>query len=159
MILDVGCGGGVYATVPRGDVNVSLDWPSRKIMNFVYADAQNLPFRDQSFSHVFAYNLLEHVPDPSRCIAEMMRVGQLVKIRQDGLFNLANYATPEHLWFQLPHLKFLPYPRTRIGILASKWLRTVLTRLIPSLPHHHQMSRIIGRFMPPNHQYQVILGN
>jgi SAM-dependent methyltransferase len=157
MILDVGCGGGVYATVPRGDVNLSMDWPNRKIQNFVFADAHNLPFRDNSFKSVVAFNILEHTKDPDRCIREMMRVAETAIIRQDGILNLANYATPEHLWFQLPRLRFLPYPRTRPGIILSKMLRFVLTVALPSLPRHHQLSRITGRFMPPNQQYETVL--
>jgi len=157
MILDVGCGGGVYATIPRGDVNLSMDWPDRKIPNFVYADAHNLPFRSNAFDNVIAFNILEHVQNPRKCLREMVRVGHEVTVRQDTWLNLANYSTPEHLWFQRRNLNFLPYPRTRIGIAISKLLRFTFTKGIPRLPRHHQLGRLLQPFLPPNQQYELVL--
>jgi SAM-dependent methyltransferase len=38
------------------------------------ADAHDLPFRDGYFDFVFAVAVLEHVADPTRCVAEIWRV-------------------------------------------------------------------------------------
>lgn len=151
MDLDVGSGGGPYDWHPRAEICLSYDLPVFKVKEQVIrGDAHNLPFHTKQFKTVYAYNLLEHVKNPMKVLRELLRVGYLVKLRQDSIFNIASYATPEHLWFQLPNLKFLPYPRTRIGIFISKMLRVLLTQAIPSLPRHHQLNRLI-----PRPQYDV----
>jgi len=41
---------------------------------YVVADATRLPFRDGAFSHTVSSEVLEHVPDDDRAVAEMVRV-------------------------------------------------------------------------------------
>lgn len=83
--LDVGCG--VY---PTGDVNCDLylndvghrvnytyspsELPAKAVKNFVLADAQHLPFKDNAFSEVNSDHLIEHVPDPFLMLRELVRV-------------------------------------------------------------------------------------
>ena len=80
--LDVGCGND-----PQGDVNVDLYMNQRspdtdvyinakKINNPIKADAQNLPFRYESFEIVYCRALLEHVLNPTRALKEMIRVAK-----------------------------------------------------------------------------------
>jgi demethylmenaquinone methyltransferase/2-methoxy-6-polyprenyl-1,4-benzoquinol methylase len=38
------------------------------------ADVMSLPYKDQSFDVVMAAHVLEHLPDPQRALAEMVRV-------------------------------------------------------------------------------------
>ena len=153
MNLDVGSGGGPYHWRPRAEVCASLDIPhGHREEMIVKSDAQRLPFRDKMFQTVFAFNLLEHVENPWEVLRELRRVGLLVHVRQDTMFNLASYATPEHLWFQLPGLHFLPYPRTRVGIALSLRLRRFILGL-----KVHPVRLVLGRFMSPHQQYDVIL--
>ena len=42
----------------------------------VQADAQALPFADQSFDYIICAHVLEHAEDPERMIRELMRVGR-----------------------------------------------------------------------------------
>src|SRR5262245_53539410 len=42
----------------------------------VQADAQALPFADQSFDYIIAAQVLEHVEDPEQMLRELMRVGR-----------------------------------------------------------------------------------
>lgn len=80
MILDVGCG-----SHPKGDVNVDamkdvpleyIEGISRNIRNFVLADTERLPFRENTFNVVYASHLLEHVSRPFAMLSELKRVSQ-----------------------------------------------------------------------------------
>jgi SAM-dependent methyltransferase len=131
-VLDVGIGTGQHGEfVPniRGNIEVDLYKPRKKIANFIQADGEYLPFRTHSISRCYAYNLLEHVQNPYSVLRELRRVSLTLFVRQDRWYNIGNYATPSHLYFQLSNLKFLPYPRTYIGILFGKWLEIAI-RLI-----------------------------
>ena len=70
MILDVGSG-----PHPMGDINVDLDL-NKKTEFFVRADAQFLPFKDETFNFVRASHLIEHVPNPLKLINELYRVSK-----------------------------------------------------------------------------------
>jgi len=82
--LDVGCGDN-----PLGDVNVDIyktsnpqirdqkkfyPMPYREIPNFIIADARYLPFPKGTFRKTFCYSVLEHVSDPFKVLAELLRV-------------------------------------------------------------------------------------
>jgi ubiquinone/menaquinone biosynthesis C-methylase UbiE len=84
--LDVGCG-----LRPTGDVNVDLyfgeytehiDALDKKLVvvsrvnNPVKADAHHLPFRDEVFEEVYSHHVLEHLDDPTKALAEMIRVAK-----------------------------------------------------------------------------------
>lgn len=150
MNLDVGSGAGPYDWRPRATVCLSFDVPKFHVsQDVIKGDAHHLPFRSKQFDTTFCFNVLEHVSNPHKVISELIRVSHRVIIRQDSIFNLANYATPEHLWFQLPNLHFLPYHRTSIGILFSKSLRFFL------LHFHYKL--LINFFLPPHQQYSLII--
>ena len=86
-ILDVGCRYGdlltrlnlVYGTSGVG-IDISIE--SLRIASghqleankYCGADADQLPFSDQSFDFVVSFDVLEHLPSPDRCIAEISRV-------------------------------------------------------------------------------------
>jgi SAM-dependent methyltransferase len=85
MNLDVGCGHS-----PKGDVNIDLhikatshrnrtveldeDLDTKKIPNFVKADANFLPFRPRMFKKVFMYEVLEHFDVPKQVLSEIRKV-------------------------------------------------------------------------------------
>jgi len=116
LILDVGCG-----VHPKGDVNCD----ARKlcgIKNYVRCDANYLPFKSQAFDVVCAFNLLEHVDEPSVVIAECCRVGRKTKFSVDSLLNPLNYLHPDHKWltFVVKHSIFF-LARPRLLSFFSKW--------------------------------------
>ena len=43
-------------------------------LEFLMADAQNLPFRDDWFDFCFSQNAFEHIPDPEMALREVVRV-------------------------------------------------------------------------------------
>ena len=125
-LLDVGCGEGVlvhrWAMRLGEDVRVvgidlqeeSLQaaWSARRAPNLEYrtVDAEGLPFAANEFDVASAIEVLEHVPQPERTLAEMARCARrhlLVSVPREPLWrglNLARGAyvrqlgdTPGHL--------------------------------------------------------------
>ena len=89
MKLDIGCGNN-----PKGDVNLDLSIGrnlhrdnvainTKEVPNFILADVNYLPFRDNSFSEICCYHVIEHRGvNPSRAVEEMIRVAtERVEIR------------------------------------------------------------------------------
>jgi SAM-dependent methyltransferase len=78
VLLDVGCGLRLYESIFVGSVSryIGLDWPSSAegARQDVSGDALHLPFADQSVDTVLATELMEHLPDPVRFLAEVDRV-------------------------------------------------------------------------------------
>jgi SAM-dependent methyltransferase len=85
--LEVGCGEGVIAermhrrwgevvALDLPDAGLRADWRERPGPRFLHASAHQLPFADNRFDVVVAAEVLEHLPDPERGLAEMARVGR-----------------------------------------------------------------------------------
>lgn len=96
-VLDMGCGGGrhAFAVLRRGARVVAFDADQGELdgvrlmadamaaegevpvgghLECVRGDALDLPFEDASFDRIIAAEVLEHIPDDSRAIAELVRV-------------------------------------------------------------------------------------
>lgn len=125
-ILDVGCGEGVLAqrwALAMGDggrvVGIDLEeeslqagWAEHAAPNLSYriVEASDLPFADGEFDMASAIEVLEHVPEPERTLAEMARCARehlLVSVPREPLWRAMNLArgaywpalgnTPGHL--------------------------------------------------------------
>ncbi len=117
-VLDVGCGEGVLTFewakqlgsrpvvgVDLPDPKLATEWRTRGRPNlkFVTARAETLPFGENEFDLVAAIEALEHIPDPERTVAEMVRVARrhlLVSVPREPLWralNLARGAYPREL--------------------------------------------------------------
>lgn len=87
-------------------------------LDFMLADALNLPFEDETFDVVVCSHVYEHVPDPRKMLGEIYRV-----LKSDGIcyFSAGNrlmWNEPHH---NLPLLSVLPRPLAHIYIrLAGK---------------------------------------
>jgi 2-polyprenyl-3-methyl-5-hydroxy-6-metoxy-1,4-benzoquinol methylase len=106
--LDVGCGEGVLterfaSRIGTGHVvGVDLDDPklreewarrARANLEFRTLDGGDLPFADDEFDIACAIEVLEHVPDPERTLAEMVRVARthvLVSVPREPLWRALN---------------------------------------------------------------------
>ena len=124
-LLDVGCGEGVLvhrwalAMPDRRLVGIDLEeesiqagWAERRAANLEYRTmpADELPFASGEFDLATAIEVLEHVPDPERTLAEMARCAErhlLVSVPREPLWRALNVArgayiaqlgnTPGHL--------------------------------------------------------------
>jgi ubiquinone/menaquinone biosynthesis C-methylase UbiE len=87
IILDAGCGTGLLLdhVAEKAETIVGLDI-SRKILllakersrkfanvHLIWADADNLPFNAEVFSHVFAMTLIQNLPNPAKTLNEIKR--------------------------------------------------------------------------------------
>jgi SAM-dependent methyltransferase len=63
------------------------NWLRSQGLTVCVADAQQLPFADDSFDVVISYDVLHHVSDPYRMASEMLRVsrGRLLLTESNGL--------------------------------------------------------------------------
>jgi 2-polyprenyl-3-methyl-5-hydroxy-6-metoxy-1,4-benzoquinol methylase len=90
-LLDVGCGEGVLTErwasrlgagrvvgIDLDDAKLRAEWERRAAPNLEYqaVSAEALPFADDEFEVATAIEVLEHVPDPERTLAEMARCAQ-----------------------------------------------------------------------------------
>jgi 2-polyprenyl-3-methyl-5-hydroxy-6-metoxy-1,4-benzoquinol methylase len=109
-ILDVGCGEGVLTEqwadklgdgrivgIDLDDPKLRTEWEKRQRANLEYRveDATNLSFADGEFDMATAIEVLEHVPDPERTVAEMARVAKrwvLVSVPREPLWRGLNMA-------------------------------------------------------------------
>jgi SAM-dependent methyltransferase len=104
-VLDLGCGVGhsYHLLAPRETVGVDLDPAALagQERETVVADMRALPFADGSFASVLSVQSLEHVPDPERVLAEVVRV-----LAEDGV---AVFVTPNRLTLGRPDEIIDPY--------------------------------------------------
>jgi len=109
-ILDVGCGEGVLTFrwaerlgsgrvlgLDLEDPKLAAEWAKRDRENLEFRtfDGGSLPLRDGEVDLVAAIEVLEHVPEPERTLAEMARVAGshlLVSVPHEPLWRMLNVA-------------------------------------------------------------------
>lgn len=111
-VLDVGCGDRPYRSMfIHVERYVGLDLPSTGNAD-VYGDGMALPFRDSVFDSVLCNEVIEHVPEPSRLLEEVVR-----SLKPGGLLLL----TAPQTWglHDEPH-DFYRYTEYGLRYLAEK---------------------------------------
>jgi 2-polyprenyl-3-methyl-5-hydroxy-6-metoxy-1,4-benzoquinol methylase len=114
-VLDVGCGEGVLTEqwadriapgrivgIDLEDPKLSAEWQGRRRPNLTFAamEVEQLTFADGEFELVAATEVLEHVADPERALAEMARVASghlLVSVPHEPLWRTLNMARGAYL--------------------------------------------------------------
>jgi ubiquinone/menaquinone biosynthesis C-methylase UbiE len=90
-VLDVGSGSGLFLNrvAPNSSLAVGVDISKQLLLlardrlkelanvSLILADADNLPFAEAIFSHVFAFTVLQNVPKPTETLAELKRVSKI----------------------------------------------------------------------------------
>jgi ubiquinone/menaquinone biosynthesis C-methylase UbiE len=131
--LEVGCGEGVIAeklaqrwkrvaALDLPDAGLRAEWQHRPGPDYLHADGQRLPFADRQFDVVVAAEVLEHLPDPERGLAEMARVSArhlVLSVPREPVFRSCNLLagryvkdlgnTPGHLnhWSTRSFVRFV----------------------------------------------------
>jgi SAM-dependent methyltransferase len=114
-ILDVGCGEGVLTSqwaerlgdgrivgIDLDDPKLRAEWDKRQRPNLEYRaeEATSLSFADGEFDMATAIEVLEHVPEPERTVAEMARVAErwlLVSVPREPVWRMTNMARGAYL--------------------------------------------------------------
>jgi SAM-dependent methyltransferase len=109
-VLEVGCGEGVIAKhlLQRWADVTALDLPDATLRGwwrehpgprYLHADAERLPFPDDHFDVVVAVEVLEHLRQPERGLAEMARVSRqhlVLSVPREPLFRGGNMLGGRH---------------------------------------------------------------
>jgi 2-polyprenyl-3-methyl-5-hydroxy-6-metoxy-1,4-benzoquinol methylase len=114
-LLDVGCGEGVLVhrwalSMPQArlvgidleEESIQAGWAEHEAPNLEYRTmaAEDLPFAENEFELASAIEVLEHVPDPERTVAEMARCAGshlLVSVPREPLWRMLNVARGAYL--------------------------------------------------------------
>lgn len=140
-LLDCGCGAGSYALeyARLGAKTVGVEYQRDKLRNapratrdllLMAADAAELPLASESFDVVVLNEVLEHVPDQRRVLAELRRVlvrgGLLVLMSPNRLYPFESHGVTLRLNSRpLPaHTPFVPYVPLAVGTrVFDYWAR------------------------------------
>ncbi|HSG97287.1 MAG TPA: class I SAM-dependent methyltransferase [Woeseiaceae bacterium] len=114
VVLDIGCADGKPRShLPEGTEYIGLDYFDTATRLYhtrpnVFGDAQKLPLADSAVDHVLLLDVLEHIPNPDQCLAEIRRV-----LKPDGTLTI-----------QVPFL----YPIHDAPLDFHRWTRFGLER-------------------------------
>jgi ubiquinone/menaquinone biosynthesis C-methylase UbiE len=130
-VLDLGCGwGGVILEASQHGglaLGIEPDQERFRIAQEILSSSgipksrvicgygERLPFPENFFDIIASYQVLEHVKDPQKVIAEVARV-----LKPNGVFH---FSTPNYMAFWEPHYKVFWLP------LMPKWLGRAYLRL------------------------------
>src|SRR5208283_1220207 len=144
-VLDVGSG-----NQPRGDVNVDLLHGSssqkKRANNFVIADAEFLPFKDEAFDVAFSAFTIEQVKDPFLLLKEMCRVAKRKTIVRYA-YNLGSGARA-HNHIQLFDEKWFQNAATTLGFESVQFTNSgdypMSVKVLKIFPKKIQRIRVWG---------------
>jgi len=98
IVVDIGCADAKpQQYLPDDATYVGIDYFTTATEWYdtrpdLYANAQLLPLQDDSVDHVLLLDVLEHLPNPGRCLAEVSRV-----LKSQGTFTIqVPYLYPIH---------------------------------------------------------------
>jgi 2-polyprenyl-3-methyl-5-hydroxy-6-metoxy-1,4-benzoquinol methylase len=165
-ILDVGCEGGTLHKLIEREEVYGMDIKIKKYKKrIVQGNAQNIPFKHNSFHTIIAGELIEHLIDPKKFLEECYRI-----LKKKGIIIL---STPnKKSW--LNRLLKSSYHPAHVSLLDSKLLRQLVNDYffieklfylpydsISSWGSKHKrfywFRKLIHYFIPKNLQENIIL--
>jgi ubiquinone/menaquinone biosynthesis C-methylase UbiE len=160
-VLDAGCGNGGVARLLRErtheviavDVEPSGTWRDEPGLSFQVADAEQLPFPNESFDVVHSKDSLHHMEGPERALREYRRVlkpGGVALIVEANRFNPLFYP---HMTVALGHEHFTRtrfrelvgaiFPAARFGAFEAHYVPR-----LHALVLQHTVEEALERFRP-----------
>ncbi len=147
-VLDVGCGLGMYTAAFRRytphvfGVEIEMERARQGALGVAVAPGEALPFADQSFDVVFNHEVLEHVDDDARMVAEMVRVcrvgGRVITFCPNRWYPFEThgcYWRGRYSFGNKPLLNYLPNPlRNRLAPHVRAYTERGLRRLFADQP-------------------------
>lgn len=106
-VLDIGCADAKPRQLLSPDTHyIGLDYYSTATDWYntrpdVYADAQALPFHSSTFDHCLLLDVLEHIPNPDRCLAsihETLKPGGTLTIQVPFMYPIHDAPLDYHRW-------------------------------------------------------------
>lgn len=180
-VLDVGCATGqyIYALTEQGYLSYGVDilpdnaW-ARSSQHFSVADIHHLPFKDESFETVLAFEVLEHLDDTTSAVKECHRIACT-----NIIVSVPNCQTPDslrqsgltyHHWVDRSHKQAFSVENL-VELLTQNGFKMTITRFInPIKPEFLVMrawhipsriarviSRLLNRIPVKKHYYMTIL--
>lgn len=172
-ILDVGCGIGTYTRkfhLFSSEVyGVDVDYEKlaeTTLPNVVAAPAEALPYPDNFFDVVFLHEVIEHVGDDSRAVAEAVRVvapgGNVVIYAPNRLYPFEThgiYLGKRYIFKLIPFVNYLPdgarknfcphvraYSKQHIRSLFDKLPVEIVTHtyVYPGFDNIHHRHKLLG---------------
>jgi ubiquinone/menaquinone biosynthesis C-methylase UbiE len=145
-LLDVGCSTGAYVAHLNGggydaygiDLLADAAWMQGVGYRCVQGAAVELPFADEAFDTVLAFEVLEHIPELHKGLAELYRV-----CRQNVILSVPDCETPEDIlragmtyahWRDRTHRHFFTQDSLRKVLEQTGFQVESTTRINPILP-------------------------
>ena len=141
MVLDIGCGQGYNAQelVRHGARLTAVDLTQKGVElavqrfrlrelegNFMLADAQQLPFKDGTFSYIHSSGVVHHIPKIEEAVQEVHRV-----LRPGGKASIMVYHKAS--WRYWYRVQFRLRLFMTMMFLAPGWMRRLIIRRRPGL--------------------------
>ena len=150
-ILDIGCGLGMYVEKFRGfsdevyGVDIDPDkvrQAQERLPNISLSPAEELPFKDRSFDVAMLHEVIEHVVDDRRAVAEAMRIldvgGHLVIYAPNRLYPFETHGCffrGSYHFGVVPLVNYLPDPlRDRVCPHVRIYTARGIKRLFDGIP-------------------------
>jgi len=145
-ILDAGCASGEYVRhlVSKGydahgvDILPSEDWGGDSKDRFRRGDLQRLPYEDEEFETVLAFEVLEHIDDVDGVLRELRRVTakNLIVSVPDAAVQpvLVESGLAYHHWVDRTHINFFTMDSLRKCIEAHGFRIEYQGRINPICP-------------------------
>jgi len=147
--LNIGCGG--TRQYPFNDlgctVNCDVQKPTYRISNFVICDACTLPFRNNAFSSVYAYHIIEHLQKLDKFLQECARITEgKIHIVTPNLYSKNSLRDPSHIQhFSRTTLEMLlrkHFSKVEVKGMNETWVHIIESRFT------FRISKLIASKLP-----------
>jgi ubiquinone/menaquinone biosynthesis C-methylase UbiE len=148
-VLDIGCGKGEIALeIKKIRPDLEIVGCDQKPTNpkIVPADAQKLPFLNQSFAAVLMFDVLEHLRQPQRAVIETNRI-----LKKGGIFYLAvpcekSLASWDGWLYRFFRLNLKKIPVGHVNLFTAHEIKNMVKQAGFSLADWHFSQHLTDQF-------------